>query len=142
MTTTTPRVTNVEKLQAPEPVTVRDLLLSPIDERHLKTRVQETKNGSIELDYYPCWVLWRCLIERATNGYRWEIASVEQFGEFVCVRGRLVVFDEEGIEQVVENVASERLDSKGAPPIETAASSCFRRCAAGHGLGIAAYLGD
>ena len=136
--TTDIRVSSVEKLQTPEQVTVRDMLLAPLDPRHLKQRVQ----GTVTLDYYPCWVLWRCLIERATNGYRWEIASVEQLGEFVCVRGRLVVFDEEGIEQVVENVASERLDSKGAPPIETAASSCFRRCAAGHGLGIAAYLGD
>ena len=135
------RVSSVEKLQTPDMPTVREMLLSPIDERHLKTRVQETKNGSIELDFYPVWVLNRCLLQRAPNGFKWEILEVSTLTDFVCVRGRLTIYDEEGVEIVAENVASERLDSKGAPPIETAASSCFRRCAAVHGLGIEAYLG-
>ena len=139
--TTTPRVTNVDELLTPDMPSVREMLLSPIDERHLKTRIQETKNGSIELDYYPIWVLNRCLLQRAPNGFKWEILEVSTITEYVVVRGRLTVYDEEGIEMVAENVASERLDTKGAPPIETAASSCFRRCAAVHGLGIEAYLG-
>ena len=131
------QISSVEELQTPDMPSVRDMLLSPIDERHLKTRVQ----GNIELTYYPCWVLNRCLLQRAPNGFKWEILEVSTLGDFVFVRGRLTIYDEEGVEMVAENVASERLDTKGAPPIETAASSCFRRAAANHGLGIEAYLG-
>lgn len=127
---------NIEELQTPDMPAVREMLLSPIDPRHLRTRVQ----GGKELDYYNVWTLVRCLIQRAPQGYKWEIVDVSVIGDFVCVKGRLTVFDEDGVEMTVENVASERLDSKGAPPCETAASGCLRRCAALLGLGIDVYL--
>ena len=130
------RVTNVEELRSPDAPSIREMLQHDIDIRHLRQR----KQGNITLDYFSVWTLLKCLINRAPNGYRWEIVDVSQIGDYVVVKGRLCVFDEEGLEMVTEAVSSERLDSKGAPPVETASSSCFRRACAMQGLGLSAYL--
>ena len=86
MTTKTIDVRNVEELQTPDIPSVKEMLLAPIDQRHLRTRMQ----GNFELSYYPVWVLVRCLQERAPD-FKWEVVDCSQLGDYVCVRGRLTV---------------------------------------------------
>ena len=110
---------------------VLDALQRPIDPRHFKTRRQGTK----ELTYVPWSTLVRCLQNRAP-GYSWQLMAVAQVGDWVAVTGRLTIPTTEG-ELIYENVSSEPLKSAShAPPVETAASSCPRRCCAMAGLGL------
>ncbi len=112
-------------------------LQRPVDERHFRTRRQ----GGKELTYVPWYTLVRHLQHRAP-GYSWELKAVSQVGEWVTVVGRLTVPTLDGA-LVYENVSSERLDASSfAPPVETAASSCLRRCCALAGLGLSAWEGD
>jgi hypothetical protein len=106
-------------------------LQRPIDPRHHRTRRQ----GGKELTYVPWSTLVRCLLHRA-EGYSWEIRSVQTIGDFVAVTGRLTIPTADG-PLVYENVSSESLSGASfAPPVETAASSCLRRCCAMAGLGL------
>ncbi len=111
--------------------TVLTALGRPVDPRHHCTR----KQGGKELTHVPWSTLVRCLLHRAP-GYSWELRSVQQIGEWVTVTGRLTVPTAEG-PLVYENVSSEPLKGGSyAPPVETAASSCLRRCCAMAGLGL------
>jgi len=110
---------------------VLEALQRPIDPRHFKTRRQ----GSKELTYVPWSTLVRCLQHRAP-GYSWELKAVAQVGDWVTVTGRLSIPTADG-PLLYENVSSEPLKSAShAPPVETAASSCLRRCCAMAGLGL------
>ncbi len=110
---------------------VLEALQRPIDPRHFKTRRQ----GAKELTYVPWSTLVRCLQHRAP-GYSWELKAVAQIGDWVTVTGRLTIPTTEG-PLTYENVSSESLKSVSyAPPVETAASSCLRRCCAMAGLGL------
>ena len=112
-------------------------LQRPIDPRHHRTRRQ----GGKELTYVPWSTLVRHLQHRAP-GYCWELKSVAQVGEWVTVVGRLTVPTSDGV-LTYENVSSERLDGGSfAPPVETAASSCLRRCCALAGLGLELWEAD
>ena len=112
-------------------------LAKPVDPRHHRTR----KQGGKTLTYLPWHTLVRCLHNRAP-GYSWELKSVTQVGEWVTVTGRLTVQTAEGT-LVYENVSSEPLNSNNhAPPVETAASSCLRRCCALAGLGLSLWEVD
>lgn len=67
---------------------------------------------------------------------------VKEVGDFVAVTGRLTVSTSDGA-LVFENVSSEPLKSAShAPPVETAASSCLRRCCALAGLGLSLWEVD
>ena len=106
-------------------------LAQSIDARHFRTRRQ----GGKDLTYVPWSTLVRCLMHRAP-GYSWELRSVQQVGDWVTVTGRLTVPTADG-PLVYENVSSESLSGTSfAPPVETAASSCLRRCCAMAGLGL------
>lgn len=110
---------------------VLEALQRPIDARHHRSRRQGTK----DLTYVPWNTLVRCLLHRAP-GYSWELRSVQVVGDYVAVTGRLTVPTADG-PLVYENVSSESLSgSTFAPPVETAASSCLRRCCAMAGLGL------
>lgn len=110
---------------------VLEALQRPIDPRHHRTR----KQGGKELTYVPWSTLVRCLLHRAP-GYSWELRSVQQLGDWVTVTGRLTLPTSDG-PLVFENVSSEPLKATSyAPPVETAASSCLRRCCAMAGLGL------
>jgi hypothetical protein len=112
-------------------VTVLEALQRPIDSRHHRSRRQ----GGKDLTYVPWSTLVRCLLHRAP-GYSWELRSVQVVGDFVAVTGRLTIPTDDG-PLVYENVSSEALKSSShAPPVETAASSCLRRCCAMAGLGL------
>jgi len=113
--------------------TVLDALQRPIDPRHHRSRRQ----GGKDLAYVPWSTLVRCLLARAP-GYSWELRSVQVVGDFVAVTGRLTIpTGGHGDPLVFENVSSECLaGSSFAPPVETAASSCLRRCCAMAGLGL------
>jgi len=112
--------------------TVLDALQRPIDPRHHRSRRQ----GGKDLAYVPWSTLVRCLLHRAP-GYSWELRSVQVVGDFVAVTGRLTIPTADGAPLVFENVSSECLaGSSFAPPVETAASSCLRRCCAMAGLGL------
>lgn len=112
-------------------IAVLDALQRPIDPRHHRSRRQ----GGKDLTYVPWSTLVRCLLHRAP-GYSWELRSVQVVGDFVAVTGRLTIPNEDGA-LVYENVSSEALKSSShAPPVETAASSCLRRCCAMAGLGL------
>lgn len=102
-----------------------------IDPRHIRTR----KQGNVNLSYVPWALIVRHLHYRAP-GFSWEIRQVQQIGDWVSVTGRLSIPTADG-PLVFENVASESLKSTShAPPIECAASSALRRCAACAGLGL------
>ena len=117
--------------------TVLEALQRPIDPRHHRSRRQ----GGKELTYVPWSTLVRCLLHRAP-GYSWELRSVQVVGDFVAVTGRLTVSTADG-PLVYENVSSESLSSSSyAPPVETAASSCLRRCCAMAGLGLGLWESD
>jgi hypothetical protein len=110
---------------------VLEALQRPIDSRHHRSRRQ----GGKELTFVPWSTLVRCLLARAP-GYSWELRSVQVVGDFVAVTGRLTVPTADG-PLIYENVSSESLTSNSfAPPVETAASSCLRRCCAMAGLGL------
>lgn len=112
-------------------VAVLDALQRPIDPRHHRSRRQ----GGKDLTYVPWSTLVRCLLARAP-GYSWELRSVQVVGDFVAVTGRLTI-PTDGAPLVYENVSSESLTATSfAPPVETAASSCLRRCCAMAGLGL------
>ncbi len=117
--------------------TVLEALQRPIDPRHFRTRRQ----GGKELVYVPWSTLVRCLLARAP-GYSWELRSVQVVGDFVAVTGRLTIPTADGT-LVYENVSSESLSGGCfAPPVETAASSCLRRCCAMAGLGLSLWEVD
>jgi len=133
MTTTTDvPTTKVESVQ------VSAVLGSPIDERHLKQLKKPTKNGDITLDYFPWAVLCKCLHHRAP-GWTWEILEVKTLGEYLVVSGRLRIPSGEGY-LTYDAVSSEPMNTRGAPPVETAASSCLRRACALAGLGLELWL--
>jgi len=124
--------------QSTEPAEARDRtteavlseLARTIDARHIRTR----KQGGINLSYVPWALIVRHLHYRAP-GFCWEIRQVQQIGDWVSVTGRLSIPTSDGV-LIFENVASESLKSTNhAPPIECAASSALRRCAACAGLG-------
>lgn len=109
-------------------------LAQPVDPRHHRTR----KQGGKTLTYLPWHLLVRCLQHRAP-GFQWELREVKEVGDFVAVTGRLTVPTSDG-PLVFENVSSEPLKSAShAPPVETAASSCLRRCCALAGLGLSLW---
>jgi hypothetical protein len=118
-------------VKPPSQTDILDALAQPIDPRHFRKRRQ----GGKDLTYVPWATLVRCLMHRAP-GYSWEIRSVQQIGDWVTVTGRLTVPTTEG-SLVYENLSSEPL-KRGcyAPPVESAASSCLRRCCAMAGLGL------
>ena len=61
---------------------------------------------------------------------------MQTIGDFVAVTGRLTVPTTDS-PLVYENVSSESLSGGSfAHPVETAASSCLRRCCAMAGLGL------
>ena len=108
---------------------------SPIDERHIRQRQQ----GNKTLDYIPWAVLCRCLHHRVP-GWTFELLEVKEMGDWAVVSGRLTIPTEDRV-LTYDAVSSERLDSKFAPPIETAASSCLRRCCALANLGLEMWMG-
>ncbi|MDC0302998.1 hypothetical protein OAL13_00075 [bacterium] len=114
------------------------VLGSDIDKRHLRQIKKPTKNGDITLDFYPWAVLCRCLHHRVP-GWSFELLEVKQMADWVVVSGRLKIPMGEG-EVSYDAVSSEPLETKGAPPIETAASSCLRRACALAGLGLELWL--
>ena len=109
-------------------------LSKPIDERHRRQR----KQGKAVLDYYPWAVLCKCLHSR-TNSWQWELIEVKTIGETVVVSGRLTIDCSDG-KLTYEAVSSEQLNTPGAPPVETAASSCLRRACSLSGLGLELWL--
>ena len=113
-------------------------LAAPIDERHLRQLQKKTKSGAINLDYYPWAVLTKCLHAR-TDSWDWQLIEVKTLNEWVVVSGRLTVHCSDG-DLVYEAVSSEPVTTFGAPPVETAASSCIRRACALAGLGTNLWL--
>lgn len=111
-------------------------LAEPIDKRHWRQR----KQGNVMLDYVPWAVLAKCLHAR-TNAWQWALIEVKTIGDTVVVSGRLTISCSDG-DLIYEAVSSEPLNTKGAPPVETAASSCLRRAASLSGLGISLWLLD
>ncbi len=117
--------------------TVRDVsaaLNAPVDRRHIKS----LKKGSATLDYLPWAVLCKCLHNRCA-GWSFELLEVKTIGEWVVVSGRLKIPSADGV-LVYDAVSSESLNTKGAPPVETAASSCLRRACGLAGLGLDLWL--
>ncbi len=114
------------------------VLGSPIDPRHIKTRTQKGRNGDFTLDYVPWAVLTKCLHARVP-GWTWELLEIKTIGDYVMVSGRLTIPAGNGTLSY-DAVSSEPLSSPGAPPIETAASSCLRRACALSSLGLSLWL--
>ena len=132
---TSTRQTPVNKLHAHDPIVETTAVLgSPIDPRHIKQR----KQGNAVLDYVPWAVLTKCLHHRVP-GWSFELLEVKEIGSWVVVSGRLTVPVGDG-EVSYDAVSSELLETKGAPPVETAASSCLRRACALAGLGLELWL--
>jgi hypothetical protein len=138
----TGKISNVHPIRPPAALPSMDetlaVLGSPIDPRHIKTRTQKSKNGTFNLDYVPWAVLTKCLHARVP-GWTWQLLEVKTIGDYVMVSGRLTV--PAGTKTLTyEAVSSEPLNGSGAPPIETAASSCLRRACALSGLGLDLWL--
>ena len=112
------------------------VLGSPIDPRHIKSR----KQGNVVLDFVPWAVLCRCLHHRVP-GWSFELLEVKEMKSWVVVSGRLTIPMGDG-EVTYDAVSSEPLETKGAPPVETAASSCLRRACALANLGLELWLPD
>jgi len=143
--TSAPTPTRVEPVKSAAPATfanaaehVASVLGTPIDERHLKQLKKPTKNGDITLDFFPWAVLCKCLHHRAP-GWSWELREVTVMGSYVVVTGRLSI-PSGNTTLTYDAVSSEPMETKGAPPIETAASSCLRRACALAGLGLDLWL--
>lgn len=138
--TTTKQPTNTTKIQpVAHPILETTAVLgSPIDPRHLRQRKQHGKNGDVVLDYYPWAVLVKCLHARVP-GWTFELLEVKLMGPFVVVSGRLTIPVGDG-EISYDAVSSEPLETKGAPPVETAASSCLRRACGLANLGLDLWL--
>ena len=67
---------------------------------------------------------------------------MKEVDDFVAVTG-LLTMPTSGGPLVFENVSSEQLKSAShAPPVETADSSCFRRCCALAGMGLSLWEVD
>ena len=113
-------------------------LAEPIDERHLRQLPKKTKTGTINLDYYPWAVLIKCLHAR-TDSWDWQLNEIKTINEWIVVSGRLTIHCSDG-DLIYEAVSSEAVATHGAPPIETAASSCIRRACALAGLGTSLWL--
>lgn len=113
-------------------------LSAPIDKRHLRQLQKKTKTGSISLDFYPWAVLTKCLHAR-TDSWDWRLLEVKTLNEWIVVSGRLTIHCSNG-DLIYEAVSSEPIATPGAPPIETAASSCIRRACALCGLGTSLWL--
>jgi len=106
----------------------------PIDPRHFKTR----KQGTVMLTYVSWATLARHLHHRCPQ-WNWEIQSVAQIGDSVCVTGRLTIPTTDGLLNY-SAVASEPLNGKSfAPAIESSASCALRRACALAGLGLELY---
>jgi hypothetical protein len=113
---------------------ISDALNAPIDKRHIKS----LKKGCINLNYLPWAVLCKCLHNRCA-GWSFELLEVKTIGDWVVVSGRLKIPSAEGF-VTYDAVSSESINTKGAPPVETAASSCLRRACALAGLGLDLWL--
>ncbi len=136
------KITNVHPIRPPAtPPPINETLAvlgSPIDQRHIRTRTQKSRNGEFKLDYVPWAVLTKCLHARVP-GWTWELLEIKTIGEYVMVSGRLTI--PAGSKTLTyDAVSSEPLNGVGARPIETAASSCLRRACALSGLGLELWL--
>lgn len=114
-------------------------LSQPIDPRHYKTIQRGKGDKAVSLSFIPWGVICKCLHSRAAQ-WNFEIQEVKELAGSVVVVGRLTIPTSDGILHF-SGVASEKLESGSmAPAVESAASSCLRRCAALAGLGLDLYL--
>lgn len=114
-------------------------LSQPVDKRHYKTIQKGQGEKAISLEFIPWAVICKCLHSRSPQ-WCFEITETKELAGSVVVVGRLTIPTSDGLLNF-SGVASERLDSGSmAPPVESAASSCLRRCAALSGLGLDLYL--
>ena len=115
-----------------EAVAVTDELLRPIDPIHHRQLVK----GNVTLTYVPWHRIALHLHKRLPGRWEWVLDEVKEIGSFVSVRGTLLLHLSDGSTRSFAGVASEPLNTKGAPPIEVAASSALRRAAGAAGLGL------
>lgn len=114
-------------------------LAAPIDPRHLKPLTKGKGDKQITLTYVPWGVVAKCLHARAPQ-WNFEITETKELAGSIVVVGRLTIPTTDGLLHYC-GVASEPCNSASqAPPVESAASSCLRRCAALAGLGLDLYL--
>lgn len=114
-------------------------LSAPIDPRHYKTLTRGKGDKQVTLSFIPWGVIAKCLHARAPQ-WCFEITETKELAGSVVVVGRLSIPTTDGIIHF-SGVASEPIDGPSlAPPVESAASSCLRRCAALAGLGLDLYL--
>lgn len=114
-------------------------LSQPIDPRHYKSIQRGKGDKAVSLSFIPWGVICKCLHSRAAQ-WNFEIQEVKELAGSVVVVGRLTIPCTDGLLHF-SGTASEPIDSPSqAPPVESAASSCLRRCAALAGLGLDLYL--
>ncbi len=107
---------------------------APIDPRHIK---QRQGPGGRQLDYLD----WACVVRHLNHrapGWQWVIEEVNTVGDFVYARGTLTIPHSEGV-LTFSGVSSERINGKGAPPIETCCSRALARAAAMTGLSLSLW---
>ena len=114
-------------------------LSQPIDPRHYKTIQRGKGDKAVSLSFIPWGVICKCLHSRAPQ-WNFEIQEVKELAGSVVVVGRLTIPCTDGLLHF-SGTASEPIDGPSqAPPVESAASSCLRRCSALAGLGLDLYL--
>ena len=114
-------------------------LSQPIDPRHYKTIQRGKGDKAVSLSFIPWGVIAKCLHSRSPQ-WNFEIQECKELAGSVVVVGRLTITCSDGLMHF-SGVASEPIDGPSmAPPVESAASSCLRRCAALAGLGLDLYL--
>ena len=112
---------------------ITDELLRPIDPIHHRQLVK----GGVPLTYVPWHRIALHLHKRIPGQWEWVLDEVKEIGGFASVRGTLTIHNTiNASTRSFSGVASEPLSSKGAPPIEVAASSALRRAAGAAGLGL------
>lgn len=122
-----------------EAVHLTDELLRPIDPVHHR----QLKKGGATLTYVPWHRIALHLHKRLPGQWEWVLDEVKEIGEFVSVHGTLTLHNNlNNTTRSFSGVASEPLVTKGAPPIEVAASSALRRAAGAAGLGLHLWDAD
>lgn len=114
-------------------------LSQPIDPRHYKSIQRGKGDKAVSLSFIPWGVICKCLHSRCPQ-WNFEVQECKELAGSVVVVGRLTITCTDGLMHF-SGVASEPIESASmAPPVESAASSCLRRCAALAGLGLDLYL--
>lgn len=133
MTITTATTASAPTFPPDEAVYLTDELLRPIDPIHHR----QLKKGGVTITYVPWCRIALHLHKRLPGQWEWVLDEVKEIGDFVSVRGTLILHNNlNHTTRSFSGVASERLVTKGAPPIEVAASSALRRAAGAAGLGL------